>query len=110
MFRYDYLTIKRDEYALFRGEAIHSEKTIAKGIPCHLSLSLNEVINELNTPQIKSSHVLFLDYDPSLDIKENDKLIVETSKGKTYILYAGEVLFYNLSIQVRCRQERVLES
>ena len=109
MFRKDRLTIKRKTYEIQKGEAFYLEDTIvAEDIPCHLSVSLNNAVSIKGVPTIVSSFTLFLDpFD--IDIQENDILHV-TSNGQTYKLYAGEIKFYDMSIQIKCMQNKIIES
>lgn len=110
MFRKDKLTVKREEYRIIKGEAVFwGLKTLEEDIPCHLSVNLNNTVKINNAPFILSDFTLFLDFNPQIDIKENDLLFVTTDKSQDYKLYAGEVKFYGLTVQIKCRQEKITE-
>ncbi len=111
MYRMDKLTIKREIYTLDMGEAVYQEAiTIAQDIPCHLSVNLNNTEKVNHIPVKRNSFVLFLNSNPRIDIQENDILLVETPKKQKYKLYAGEIKIYNFSIQIKCKQEKIIES
>ena len=111
MFREDKLTVKRDIYEKNEGEVIHLDPAIVyENIPCHLSLAANNTVKIQDAPHVYSEGTIFLDYKPNFDIRENDTLYVTTKNNQTYKLIAGEVKIYALSIQVRCRQEKIIES
>lgn len=111
MFREDNLTVKREKYELNQGEAVYVEPEIVlENFPCHLSISLNNTVKIYNTPHILSDFTLFLDYDPNIELKENDILYVKTKQGQEYKLYAGEIKIYSLTVQIKCRQNKIIES
>lgn len=111
MFRNDFLTIERETYKIKDGEAIYEDRIlISKDIPCHLSVELNNLVDKYGTPSLRSDFTLFLDYFPNLDIKENDVLTIKTKRNQTYKLYAGEIKMYTLTVQIKCRQEKIIES
>lgn len=111
MFRRDKLTVKREDKKLENNECVYAgEKTVHKDIPCHLSISLNNT-SEINAaPYLISSFTLFLNYNPEILIKENDILYIETNKSQKYRLYAGEIKIYNLTTQIKCMQQKNIES
>ncbi len=111
MFRRDRLTVKRAEYTVVGGEATYGNLTLIKeNIPCHLSVNLNNTVKIQNAPYVLADFTLFLDYVPNLDIKENDILYVVTDRNQTYKLIAGEIKIYAFTIQIKCRQEKIIES
>lgn len=111
MFRKDRLTVKREIYEIKEGEALYKEpEVIIENVKCHLSVNLTNTIKKDGFPYLVSDFTLFLDYDPKISVKENDILLIQTSKGQNYKLYSGEVKIYNRTIQIKCRQEKVIES
>ncbi|MCD8024528.1 MAG: hypothetical protein LUE64_03240 [Candidatus Gastranaerophilales bacterium] len=111
MFKNDTLTVKREVYELNEGVVTYLEpQIIYEELPCHLSIVLNATSKTNAIPFLYSDFTLFIDYDSNLRIKENDILYVTTSKNQEYKLYAGEVKIYNFSIQIKCRQEKIIES
>ena len=111
MFRDDLMTLKREIYHLQEGLALYdNEILIAKNVPCHLSTTLNNTVKRDNVPYLNADFTLFLNSDNDIEIKQNDILYITTSKNQTYRLYAGEVKKYNLSVQVKCRQEKIAET
>ncbi len=111
MFRNDKVTIEREVYSLIQGEAVYGKPVcIASDVPCHLSVSLNNTDKILNVPYLISDFTLFLDSNPKFEIKENDILYVTTSKNQKYKLYAGDIKIYNLTVQVKCAQKKIIES
>lgn len=111
MFRNDVLSVQREVYEVIEGEAVYKDKEIIlENIPCHLSVSLNNPIDVHDIPSFKADFTLFLDYFPNLDIKTNDILLIKTSKNQEYKLFAGDIKIYSLSVQIKCRQEKVVES
>lgn len=111
MFRKDRLTVKRKKYIKVNGETNYLEpEIIAENVPCHLSVSLNNTAFLNGTPYVYSNFMLFLNPDIDFFIKENDILYVKTSKKQEYKLIAGEIKIYDLTIQVKCKQEKIIES
>lgn len=111
MFRHDKLIVTRENYSLVSGEKVYNTpEIIGYDIPCHLSVNLNNTSQINGAPHVISDFKLFLDASLDIDIKENDKLIVQSADNKIYELYAGEIKTYNLTTQVRCRQEKIVES
>ena len=111
MFRSDKLTVKRENYNIVEGEAIHLEPVlVAKDVPCHLSISLNNTCKINGAPYIAADFTIFLNSNLKINIKENDILFVTSDKYQEYKLYAGEVKIYNLTTQIKCRQEKIIES
>ncbi len=109
--RKDKLTATRETYQCVSGEVHYLEPIIvAQNIPCHLSSGLENVVYLDKTPYIISNYTLFLDYDQNIQIKENDTLYVQTQRGENYKLRAGEIKKYNLTIQIKCTQKKILES
>lgn len=110
MFRSDRVTIKRDVYELVQGEVVHEDQLlVAEDVPCHLSVILNNTFDIKGAPCIVSDFTLFVNSNVK-NIKENDVLSIETKSGQTYKLYAGEIKIYNLTTQIKCRQEKIIES
>ncbi len=111
MFKDDRLTVKREHYELIEGEAIYSNPVVVfEDIPCHLSVSLNNTTKINSAPFLESEYTLFLDYDPNININKNDILLVKTSKNEHYKLFAGDIKAYNHSIQIKCKQQKIIES
>lgn len=110
MFRNDFLTVKRENYTVVDNLATKSYETIYENIPCHLSVNLNNTANIQNTPYINAEFTIYLNADEKIQIKENDKLFVVTPQNRTYELIAGETKTYNLTTQIKCRQEKIIES
>lgn len=111
MFRKDILTVKRENYETIKGLVTEQNETlIAKDIPCHLSISLNNTSKENKVPYLKSDFTLFLSPKINFEIKQNDILYVLTPKNRTYKLFAGEIKIYDFSIQIKCRQNKIIET
>ena len=111
MFRGDKLTVKRENYTIVNGEVVYLEPVIiAMDVPCHLSISLNNSAKLNGAPYIASDFTLFLNSNLKVNVKENDILLITSDKFQEYKLYAGEVKIYNLTTQIKCRQEKIIES
>ncbi len=110
MFKNDILTVKRENYEVINNLATKKYETVYENIPCHLAINLNNTSYSQNVPLLNSEFTIYLNFDEKIQIKENDKLCVVTSKGEIYTLYAGGVKIYNFSIQIKCRQEKIIES
>ena len=110
MFKNDLLSVQRENYTVQNNLAVTEYETIYENIPCHLSVNLNNVAVIQNAPFINSKFTIYLNFDEKIQIKENDKRTVTTSKGENYTLYAGAMKIYNITIQIKCRQEKILES
>ena len=110
MFKNDLLTVKRENYTVTDNLAVKKFETVYEDIPCHLSVNLNNVAYIQNTPFINSEFMVYLNFDEKIQIKENDELTITTSKGEHYKLYAGAIKIYNFSIQIKCKQEKIIES
>ena len=111
MFRDDKVTITRENYTLIQGEAIYTEpEIVARNVPCHLSIGFNNTVKINNTPYLVSDFTLFLNPNQKFTVKENDTLTVTTSKNENFKLYAGQIKLYGLGIQIKCRQEKIIES
>ena len=111
MFRDDRLTVEREVCKLVEGEVIYDKPLcVAKDVPCHLSVSLNNTDKILNVPSLISDYTLFLNTNVNFEITENDILYITTSKNQRYKLFAGEVKIYNQTVQVKCRQKKIIES
>lgn len=110
MFKNDLLTVKREIYEIQDNLAVKNFETIYENIPCHLSVNLNNTSKFQNVSFLNSEFMIYLSFDENILIKENDQLKVKTSKNENYTLYAGAIKFYNFSIQIKCRQEKIIES
>ena len=110
MFKNDLLTVKRENYETVDNLAVKKFETVYENIPCHLSVNLNNTACNQNVPFLNSEFTIYLYFNEKIQIKENDKLYVTTSKGEAYELYAGAVKLYNFTIQIKCRQEKIIES
>lgn len=110
MFRYDKLSVQRENYSLISGERVYlTPEIIAENIPCHLSVNLNNPTKINGAPYLISEFKLFLNSDLKINIKENDKLTVMTEQGQRYELYAGEIKIYNKTTQIKCKKEKIIE-
>lgn len=111
MFKKDKLTIKRENYSLINGEAVYLEPIIiAQNVPCHLSVTINNTAKLNGAPYIAADFTLFINSNLKINVKENDILFITTEKFQEYKLYAGEIKIYNLTTQIKCRQEKIIES
>ncbi len=110
MIRRDKLTVERESFELVFGEKVYlPPKIMAKDVPCHLSVTLNNTCKLNGAPYNFADFTLFTDTRLKLDIKENDTLIIDTDKNQHYRLYAGEIKVYGITTQIKCRQEKVIE-
>lgn len=104
-----YTVLWKDKMEIWRNGEIkvdgitrQEETNLYSDVPCHLSKNSLATLDEGETAETISSHMIFCDV--ATDIKLGDRIVVTKPNGFIIVVTAGEVFPYTYKLEVKVKR------